>query len=264
MTNRKEKPRYDAGRRIRWLGVAIVLAAVAYSAGWYWLAGRVDMQATRLVEAQRGQGLAIDCADRDIRGYPFRLEIFCTSFAMARPAGGLTVQAGAFRSAAQVYEPRRVYAELDAPVTVDSPLIGRVKADWTLGRATATLADPLPERVSLSVDDLGMAIAGIETALSAAHAEAHMRRLGGELDLALRYQGLVVDPRLVAGRTLPVLSGDADIRLENGVALASEGVSSLRGVSGEIHRLALLLTPERGFWSADPSRSARTGSSMPG
>ena len=42
---------------------------------------------------------------------------------MARPAGGLTVQAGAFRSAAQVYEPRRVYAELDAPVTVDSPLI---------------------------------------------------------------------------------------------------------------------------------------------
>ena len=35
MAEKKEKPRYNAGRRIRWLGVAIVVAVIAYSGGWY-------------------------------------------------------------------------------------------------------------------------------------------------------------------------------------------------------------------------------------
>jgi hypothetical protein len=60
-----------------------------------------------------------------VRGYPFRLEVFCTALDVARPAEGLTVKAGAFRSAAQVYEPRRVYAELDSPVAVTSAICRR-------------------------------------------------------------------------------------------------------------------------------------------
>lgn len=252
MAKNKEKPRYNAGWRIRWLGVAIILAVIAYTGGWYWLAGRVETQAAGFVAQQRGLGLAIDCADRDVRGYPFRLEIFCTSLDVERPAEGLTVEAGAFRSAAQVYEPRRIYAELDAPVSVASPVLGRVEADWTLGRATATLAEPLPERLSVALENLDLAFAGIEKALTAAHAEAHMRTQDEELDVALRYQGLAVDPRLVDGRNLPVLSGDADFRLKDGVMLATQGVSSLRGVTGDIHRLALLLTPERGFLVSGP------------
>jgi len=252
MAKNKEKPRYNAGRRIRWLGVAIILAVILYSGGWYWLAGRVETQTASFVEQQRQLGLAIDCADRNVRGYPFRLEIFCTSLDMERPAEGLTVEAGAFRSAAQVYEPKRIYAELDAPVSVNSPVLGRVKADWTLGRATATLAEPLPERLSVALDNLDLAFAGLEKALTAAHAEAHMRTQDEELDVALRYQGLAVDPRLVDDRVLPVLSGDADLRLKDGVMLATQGVSSLRGIAGEIHRLALLLTPERGFLVSGP------------
>jgi len=252
MAENKEKPRYNAGRRIRWLGVAIIVAVIAYSGGWYWLAGQVETQAAGFVEEQRGLGLAIDCADRDVRGYPFRLEIFCTSLDMERPAEGLTVEAGAFRSAAQVYEPNRIYAELDAPVSVASPVVGQVKANWSLGRVTATLAEPLPERVSVALDNLDLAFAGLQKALTATHGEAHMRTQGEELDLALRYEGLTIDPRFVAGRTLPTLSGDADLRLKDGVALATQGVSTLRGVAGEIQRLALLLTPERGFLVSGP------------
>ena len=79
-----------------------------------------------------------------------------------------------------------------------------------------------------------------------------MRTQDQELDLALRYEGLTIDPRLVDDRILPVLSGDADLRLKDGVALATQGVSTLRGVAGEIHRLALLLTPQRGFLVSGP------------
>lgn len=252
MAENKEKPRYNAGRRIRWLGVAIIVAVIAYSGGWYWLAGQVETQASGFVEEQRQLGLAIDCADRDVRGYPFRLEIFCTSLDMERPADGLIVEAGAFRSAAQVYEPKRIYAELDAPVSVASPVFGQVEADWTLGHATATLAEPLPKLVSVAFDNLDLSFAGLQKALTATLAEAHMRTQDQELDLALRYEGLTIDPRLVDDRILPVLSGDADLRLKDGVALATQGVSTLRGVAGEIHRLALLLTPQRGFLVSGP------------
>ena len=110
----------------------------------------------------------------------------------------------------------------------------------------------MPERLSVALDNLGLSFAGLQKALTATLAEAHMRTQDEELDLALRYEGLTIDPRLVGNRILPALSGDADLRLTDGVALATRGVSTLRGVAGEIHRLALLLTPERGFLVSGP------------
>lgn len=252
MTDRKEKPPYNAGRRIRWLAVAIVVAIAAWTGGWYWLAGRVDAQAGLLLADQRGLGTDIDCADRTVRGYPFRLEVFCSSLALSRPADGLAIDAGGFRSAAQVYDPGHVYAELDSPVKVSGAAAGAMRFDWKLAAATAILAEPLPQRVAVSVDDLSVALAGLDPAVTTAHVETHMRTNEGNLDLALRYEGLAVDPALVSGHTLPVLAGDADLTVKDGVAIAARGVDTLRGLSGEFHRLALLVTPEQGVLVSGP------------
>ncbi|MCI5075168.1 DUF2125 domain-containing protein [Oricola sp.] len=252
MADPKAKPAYNAGRRIRWLGMVIILVAIAYSAGWFWLAERVEAEAARMVETQRGRGTSIECADREVRGYPFRLEVHCTAFDLARPAQGLTIEAGGFRSAAQVYEPRRIYAELDAPVAVQGALAAPIRFDWSLARASATLSRPVPQRGSVAVEDIKVALGPMEQALSASHAEAHMRINGADLDLALRYEGLVIDSRLTDGRTLPVVAGDADLTIADGVALAARGTETLRGVSGEIRRLALLLTPEQGVVVSGP------------
>jgi hypothetical protein len=252
MADSKAKPRYNAGRRIRWLAVAIVAAGIAYSVGWQWLAGMVEAETSRFVAAEQSHGTAINCAEKDVRGYPFRLEVFCTALDVARPVDGLTVKAGAFRSAAQVYEPRRVYAELDSPVAVTSAIAGDMRFDWSLGRATATVAQPLPERVSIALEDLSVALGGVEGAVFAAHAEAHMRLNEGDLDLAWRYEGLALDEKLTGRSGLPVLAGDADIAVKDGAALAAAGVQSLRGISGEIRRLALLVTPEQGLLVSGP------------
>ncbi|WP_425416846.1 DUF2125 domain-containing protein [Oricola indica] len=247
MEQAKAKPRYNAGKRIRRLGIGIVIAIAVWTAGWYWIAGRVDAGADHLLAAQRERGTAIDCVDREVRGYPFRLEVFCTSLDFARPADGLAIEAGGLRGAAQVYDPQRIYAELDSPVTVESALAGSARIDWSLARATATLADPVPQRGSISIDDIEVAFDGLEAAISAAHAEAHMRLNDADLDLALRYEGLVVDPALSGGRRLPVLAGDADLSVDDGAAFAASGITSLRGLSGDLRRLALLLTPKQGL-----------------
>ena len=202
--------------------------------------------------AEAGHGTAIDCAGLDVRGYPFRLEVFCTALDVARPAEGLTVTAGAFRSAAQVYEPRRIYAELDSPVTVASAVAGPLTFDWKLARASAHLADPLPQQASVSIDDLAVGAFGLKQALAAAHAEAHLRVNGPDLDVAWRYDGLVADATLTGRKDLPVLAGDADLTITDGAALAVSGVDTLRGVSGQFRRLALLVTPEQGLLVSGP------------
>jgi hypothetical protein len=194
MTNtKKNRATTPAGASAGWAWRSS-LAAVAYSAGWYWLAGQVDTQATGFVEEQRGQGLAIDCADRDVRGYPFRLEIFCTSLDMARPGRRPDRAGRRFPQRRAGLRAARVYAELDAPVTVDKPPDRPGQGDWTLGRATATLAEPLPS-ASLSVDNLDMAFAGLRKGAvggpcGGAYAPA---RIGNSI-WRCAIEGLVVDP----------------------------------------------------------------------
>ncbi|QKV20131.1 DUF2125 domain-containing protein [Oricola thermophila] len=252
MAEKKEKQVGNAGRRMRWMAAGILAAGIAYSAGWYWLANRVEAETARYIATQRQQGTTIGCADRSVGGYPFRLEVFCTAFDLARPLDGLTVKAGAFRSAAQVYEPRRVYTELDSPVVVESAVAGALRLDWSLARATASLAQPLPERASVAVDDLDVTLDGIGKALAAAHAEAHMRLREGDLDIAWRYEGLVFDERVAGRANLPVLAGDGDVTIEDGAARAASGLRTLRGASGEIRRLALLVTPKQGLLVSGP------------
>ncbi|MFZ2099064.1 MAG: DUF2125 domain-containing protein [Oricola sp.] len=252
MANEKAKSPYDTGRRIRLLAAAIVVAIAAWSGGWYWLAGKVEAEAARLFAAEASQGTAIDCADLDVRGYPFRLEVFCTALNVKRPAEGLTVTAGAFRSAAQVYEPRRIYAELNSPVAVASEIAGPLTFDWKLARASAVLDQPLPQHASISIDDLAVGAFGLKQALAAAHAEAHMRINGPDLDVAWRYDGLVADETLTGRKNLPVLAGDADLTITDGVARAASGMDTLRGVSGQFRRLALLVTPEQGLLVSGP------------
>jgi hypothetical protein len=66
-----------------------------------------------------------------------------------------------------------------------------------------------------------------------------MRPNGGDLDLAARFGGLMLDPAVLAGNSLPPLAGEADLTVDNGVSLVGMHVTSLRGQSGTIRNMAL-------------------------
>jgi hypothetical protein len=251
MENESAKSGSRAGRRIRWLAGAIVLAIAAYSGGWYWLAGKVETETRRAMQAQSAAGTDIDCEGLSVSGYPFRLEVRCKSVGVVRPMDRVTIRTGGFRSAAQVYEPTRIVAELDSPVSIDGGTASNLELGWRLGRASAVIGQPLPQRASVSVDELS-AKAGAQPLLRAGHAEAHMRRNEGALDLAVRYDGLVLERVLTRGRELPVLAGDADLTVDDGVRMVVRGATSLRGVSGQLRRAALLVTPDRGVLVSGP------------
>ena len=63
--------------RLFFMPVLLLIAAVAWSAFWFYSASQVDVTADawRAREAQSGR--VYDCARRSVAGYPFRLEVRC-------------------------------------------------------------------------------------------------------------------------------------------------------------------------------------------
>lgn len=248
MENRQAKS--SAGRKIRWLAFFTALAIVIYSVAWYWMAGQIDAVAGRTLEQQKAAGIDIVCADRSVGGYPFRFEVHCSSTSLAQPAESINATAGAFRSAAQVYQPNKIVAELDGPVALEVAGLPPINLQWDLAHASALVANPLPERASIEIEQLRADVGSNSEAVAAAHYEGHMRRVEGDLDLAARFEGVALGPQLVGGRELPPLGGDYDLRVNDGVRLIEENVQSLRGVSGELRNAILRVTLDQGVEAA--------------
>ena len=59
-----------------------------------------------------------ECVNLTARGFPFRIGLFCDRVAFEQPSAAMTLSAGAFRSAGQIYDPMRLVAELDGPAKI--------------------------------------------------------------------------------------------------------------------------------------------------
>jgi len=103
-------------RRFILLALAIIVVVVGYTYGWHYAADRLVSEANARVAAINANGRRANCENAEARGYPFRIGLFCRSIMYVDAPSGVAVRAGAFRSAAQVYQPQRVVGELDGPV----------------------------------------------------------------------------------------------------------------------------------------------------
>lgn len=238
MPSTAQKPP-SSNRRFLWLAAFIVLLFGGYSAGWFYLADRLETQAQAAFASLNKDGASAQCADAQARGFPFRLGIFCNSVAFEDTAQGISVTTGSFRSAGQIYDPRHLVAELDGPARLDLPQTGPLALQWENLRASIRLATPLPERLSLESRNVTVATSDGQALASAETFESHMRPDGADLDLAARFEGLTLDPAILAGNSLPPLTGEADLKVDNGVSLVGRHVTSLRGQSGTIRNMAL-------------------------
>ncbi|MEQ1953692.1 DUF2125 domain-containing protein [Mesorhizobium yinganensis] len=230
------------GRRIVWLGVCILIVIAGYTAGWFWLAGRIEGETRTALAKMQERGIKAECANLAVRGYPFRIGLYCDRVAFAQPAQAVSAAAGAFRSAGQIYDPMRLVAELDSPATVTVPDGGQIAFDWQTLRASTRLTQTLPESVSLEGTQLKVGANGRPQLVSAETFEAHMRPNEADVDLAASFAGLVFDPSVVGDRTVPPLTGEADLSVKDGLKLLAENrADNLRGQSGIVRKLTLQL-----------------------
>ncbi|HWK68648.1 MAG TPA: DUF2125 domain-containing protein [Rhizobiaceae bacterium] len=242
MTSSDAKPK-NFSRRFLWLTAFIILLFGGYTVGWFYLADRLTNQASVAIAGLNRDGVRAECANLTVRGFPFRLGIFCDSLGYEDDMHNVFAAAGSFRSAAQIYQPAKAIGELDGPLRVAVPGLLPLWIDWDKLRASARLAKPLPERFSAEAEGLS-AMTDPEDAdpvslFSAAKAQTHLRPNGADLDWALSFEELEVDPSVVAGKTLPVMNASGDLSLKDGVQALLSGQQGLRGRAVEIHSLDL-------------------------
>src|SRR5690606_21418309 len=119
--------------------------------------------------------------------------------------------------------------------------LNALSLDWSAMRASARLASPLPERISVEATGLAVQLDDHQgaTARSLAqsdNAELHLRPVGDDLDVALRFTGLELDSALVGA--VPSLSGLVDFSLADG-ALAGGLDGGVHGRSGVIRTFTI-------------------------
>jgi hypothetical protein len=229
-------------RRFILLALAILVVVIGYTLGWNHVAERLVTEANARVAALNASGRRANCENAEARGYPFRIGLFCRSIMYVDAPSGIAVRAGAFRSAAQVYQPQRVVGELDGPAFVEFPGVNALEINWKALRASSRLASPRPDIVSVEATDLAIgpnsAPSGQRPAASADRAEFHMRPSGSGSDIAWRFERLSLDPDLLGEGTLPLISGEADLHFPVDPAPAFSG-QGLRGLATVVNSMVI-------------------------
>jgi hypothetical protein len=172
--------------------VLLLIAAVAWSAFWFYAASQVDAKADAWRAQEAKAGRVYDCARRSVAGYPFRLEVRCDDASvalMSQTAGQaatqspVTARLGEILVVAQIYDPKLLIAEFTAPATIaDRGQQPSMTVNWSTGRSSVVGLPAVPQRASIVFDDLAIdrINASVPSPLArAGHVELHGRLAAG-------------------------------------------------------------------------------------
>jgi hypothetical protein len=163
----------------------VVIAAIGWSAFWFYAASQVDqtVDVWRAREAKAGR--VYDCAKRSVAGFPFRLEVTCedagvtlvSQTAQGATDAPVTARLGKILVIGQIYTPGLLIAEFTAPATLaprgEPPAM---QVNWKTARSSIAGLPGIPQRVALVFDApaIDRLNSGVAVPLArAAHAELH-------------------------------------------------------------------------------------------
>ncbi|MEX3011430.1 DUF2125 domain-containing protein [Hoeflea sp. TYP-13] len=219
-------PANPSTRRFYWLAAFIVAAIAVYSAVWFYLAGQLESRSRFLLSDLQNQNVVADCKDLDIRGYPFRLGLFCSSVAAQDAASDTVVSTGSFRSAAQVYKPNHIVSELDGPVTVESGIGLLADLNWDVLRSSTVFNLSGLDRASVESTALSASVTfngePEPLQITAESSQLHARQNNADLDANMRLNTARLSHQGIFNG-LPAFDLQADITMADRAWLLSGG-----------------------------------------
>lgn len=231
-------------RRFKWFAAAITAVIALYTGGWYYVAGIIDSEASKAIASANLNGVRLDCENSEVRGYPFRLGLNCQTVNLKHSVADISFSAGAFRSAAQVYNPAFLVSELDGTALLEVPGLLPLVFDWQVLRSSVRLATPLPTRISVEGREIAAAFADPARKIDLLRAETlemHLRPNGPAVEMAASVVRLAVNQALLEGRQIPAVDGGIDLAIDDGVRWATSARQSLRGQTGSLRQSYLAL-----------------------
>ena len=172
--------------------VLLLIAAMAWSAFWFFAASEVDVKADAWRAQEAKSGRVYDCAKRSVAGFPFRLEVRCDGASVslrsqtaeqAATQSSFTAKLGEILVVAQIYDPKLLIAEFTAPATIsDRGGAPSMAVNWSKARSSVVGLPAVPQRASIVFDDptVDRINASVPTPLARAkHIELHGRLAEG-------------------------------------------------------------------------------------
>jgi hypothetical protein len=245
-------------RRIKWLGISVAVVAAVYSGVWFAGAAYLEQQIARGFEQSKAQGNEAECANLDIKGFPFRAGLFCDKVVMSRPSENFSVSFGALRSATQVYDPARGIVELDGPLEMKLPDGGTFSGNWSLLHASARYGSPLPKQADIEIKDMNLSLSLLDSAplIKAGNTQVHFRTVEQDVDIASSAESLTLNPKITDDRNVPPFNFESNVRLNNGAKFLATSAQTLgqflRGQSGTINTIGLKFVEGGGFSVSGP------------
>ena len=206
--------------------VLVLIAAVAWTAFWFYAASQVEVSADAWRAQEAKSGRVYDCAKRSVAGFPFRLEVRCDGASVSlvsQTAGAaqapIIAKLGEILIVAQVYDPKLVIAEFTAPATLsEGGGPSSMRVNWSKARSSVVGLPAVPHRASIVFDDaeIDRVNASAQTALGRAKLiELHGRLAEGS---ALDRPVIETVLKIAAGSVQevhPLLAQpfDADVRM---------------------------------------------------
>lgn len=139
--------------KILWLGFGIVLIVVAVFFGWNWTADKLQTSLNEKLTEFSSNGKTVTCNNLDIEGFPFRLGVRCSHTAFDDSNRRFGLSAGAFRTAAQIYKPGKIIAELDGPMLLSNKS-NQLEINWQNLKASANIDLTNVNRTSVEASNL--------------------------------------------------------------------------------------------------------------
>jgi hypothetical protein len=167
--------------------IGFILLALGWTAFWYYAANRAEATIAAWQVREAAAGRRYTCAQQEIGGYPFRIEVSCGAAVAEFENNETKLQLSAPRmtAIAQVYDPRLVVAEINSPLAISEPNHApSFAASWTLGQLSLRGLPPAPESADVAADGLVIdrRYGGDATLFRASHVEAHGRLSSGSAD----------------------------------------------------------------------------------
>lgn len=165
----------------------LILISAAWSAGWYYVVGKVEtvIADTKIKLADRGRD--VRCANQHIDGYPFRISLNCDEVRYADDATGLVFEAGKLKSAAQAYQPNKAIVELSSPANLRLPNGEAFKTDWNSMRSSLKVGLSGAENLSIHGKEINLVPTNrAEHTMQIKDMQLHGRQIGEDnINLAL-------------------------------------------------------------------------------
>ncbi|MGQ5217506.1 DUF2125 domain-containing protein [Brucella abortus] len=226
------------------LVIAVPVFIAAYTAGWFYIADRLEAKARADMARLDAQGVGVQCENMHMGGYPLRINVVCDSISWQRPSEGMAFRAGKFSSGSPLYAPYSLTNALTGPAFIEFPGISPLEVNWSKFTSNTRLARPFPTEIEIAARDVAVGLrtepTKTEPLSSLEHMNVQIDGSTGMLKLMGRFAGLKFAPSVIGNAKSPELDGVADIDISDAEGLLASDSESvyqrLRGHSGTINQ----------------------------